>query len=84
MKYEYTCPRCEYSTPRKADMRTHLYNKKKVCSGIHKEIELTDEIKEEILANRIYTVPGAPTTVNNYYNSEHQFPCQRPPLPRKG
>lgn len=52
-KPPYICYCCGYETPRKADMRIHLY-KKKPCPKILNNIELTDEIKEFILANRIY------------------------------
>jgi len=35
-------------------MKRHLYNLVKVCSATIKDIEFTDEIKEYILANRVY------------------------------
>jgi hypothetical protein len=51
---EYECPCCGYQTIHKNDMRRHLYNKMKQCPKLLHDIELTDEIKEYILQNRIY------------------------------
>lgn len=52
----YTCPRCNYQVDVKSSIRTHLYKLKKPCAArtIEQDIELTDEIKEYILNNRIY------------------------------
>jgi hypothetical protein len=44
-------------TRHKACMRKHLYINKKICAGIDNDIILTDEIKDKILENRIYSVP---------------------------
>jgi Zn ribbon nucleic-acid-binding protein len=62
----YTCCRCGYHTKNKKDMRKHLY-KKKICPALENDIELTDEIKEYILLNRIYKIPKPinPTTITN-------------------
>lgn len=54
---DYTCPRCNFKTRNKEDMRRHLYKREKPCSGVISNIELTDEIKQYILANRIYQEP---------------------------
>lgn len=56
MKKPYTCPRCGYQTSSKPDMRKHLYNLKKTCPGQERDIELTNEIKDKIMANRIYHI----------------------------
>jgi hypothetical protein len=56
-KIEYTCIRCDYKTRKKNDMRKHLYNLKIECPAINNNIELTNEIKECILKNRIYKIP---------------------------
>lgn len=56
-KIDYTCPRCDYTTNDRSHMRYHLYNKKKPCPCTNQNIELTDEIKEFILANKIYKPP---------------------------
>jgi hypothetical protein len=53
---QYTCPRCNFQTKNKKDMRRHLYEKKTICSATKNNIELTDEIKEDILLNRIYKI----------------------------
>lgn len=57
MKLPYNCPRCDYKTSLKSDMRKHLYNLRKVCPGQANNIELTDEIRECVLENRRYVVP---------------------------
>jgi hypothetical protein len=56
-KEPYTCPRCQYFTSRKANMRKHLYGAKKSCPASTVDIELTDTIKNYILDNRIYHPP---------------------------
>lgn len=68
-KLPYTCPRCDYSTKKKGDMHKHLFVLKKVCPATHQDIELTQEIKEYILNNRIYHAPkqtNTAQTINNY------------------
>lgn len=55
-KPKFVCPRCNYQTPYKTDMRKHLYNLKKICPGFINDIELTDYIREKILTNRTYSV----------------------------
>lgn len=71
-KPKYQCISCGYETAKKTDMRTHLYKLKKPCPRcFNAEVELTDEIKEHILANRIYVPPKRdekplPSIVNNY------------------
>jgi hypothetical protein len=50
----YTCPRCGHETPAKTKMRTH-FARKNLCPGlINASLQLTDEIKQHVLANRIY------------------------------
>ena len=56
-KHPYTCPRCEYYTSKKPDMYKHLHNLKKPCPAIKLNVDLTDEIKQYILDNRIYQPP---------------------------
>jgi hypothetical protein len=53
-KRPYTCPCCGYTTTNKTDMRRHLYSNIKSCPKLLNDIELTDEIKDYILANRVY------------------------------
>jgi hypothetical protein len=79
----YTCPRCDYTTPRKPAMRYHLYHLKKPCPKSKVDIELTDEIREYILQNRVYHVPKevqetppVQTIINktiNQYNTMNNF-----------
>jgi hypothetical protein len=79
MKTPYMCVCCGYETYHKPSMRNHLYNKKKLCPKIINVIELTDEIKEHILNNRVYHVPqnnSNQTTINqiiNYNNTINNF-----------
>ncbi len=78
-KEPYSCIRCNYQTHEKNNMRKHLYFKKKICPGSKNDIELTDEIKEKILSNRIYHIPKEEksiinnitnyNTMNNYINN---------------
>jgi hypothetical protein len=59
----YSCIRCAYSTNQKTHMYKHLYQLKKTCPGIKNVIELTDEIKQHIMDNRIYKIPEEPTII---------------------
>ena len=81
MKLDYTCIRCNHKTKKKTDMRRHLYERKDKCPGSANDIELTDEIKEKILLNRVYKIPKpqkntikkdkseiSKLTTNEYYN----------------
>lgn len=56
-KPPYTCPRCGYMAKQKGHMQKHLYNLQKDCPAIICDIELTSDIKECILTNRIYHIP---------------------------
>lgn len=66
-------------------MRIHLFVNKKKCPGTKNVMDLTDEIKNIILENRVYNLPKeihTPTinntinnfnTMNNYINNlDHQ------------
>ena len=55
-KRPYECICCGYATTRKSCMVDHFYKVKKPCPKCINNIELTDEIKEYILANRIFTI----------------------------
>lgn len=67
---QYTCARCNYTSKNKTCMRRH-FAKTKLCpaKSLDTDIELTDEIKEKILTNRIYHPPPKiiikPKTVSN-------------------
>lgn len=56
-KVEYECIRCGYTTSKKTHIRRHLYDLKKPCHGSQHDIELTDAVRESILANKIYHLP---------------------------
>jgi hypothetical protein len=66
-------------TSRKPDMRTHFQKVLKVCPGAVNDIELTDEIKEHVMNNRVFHVPLAvdPTKITNHvinnYNTMNNF-----------
>jgi 5-methylcytosine-specific restriction endonuclease McrA len=66
-KHPYTCPRCEYNTSKKSDIHKHFYVLKKTCPAIKQDIELTDNIKQYILDNRIYN----DLKQNMYANNQH-------------
>lgn len=57
VKQPYTCPRCSLQTKLKGNMERHLYKLQKMCPATHQDIELTDEIKQYILNNRVYHPP---------------------------
>jgi len=73
-KDNYECPCCGYDTPKKHNMMNHLYHLKKPCPKSKNNIELTEEIKEHILKNRVYklepekTVTQVFNTYQNNYN----------------
>ena len=54
IKKPYTCICCGYKTSHKPSMYNHFYKKTKHCPKLINDIELTDEIKQYILHNRIY------------------------------
>lgn len=71
----YTCIRCGYMTPHKSKMKAHLYILKNPCPGSKNLIDLTEDIKECILLNRVYHVKTVvheniiqQQTINNYHH----------------
>ena len=56
-KSPYLCPRCGYNTSHKPDMRKHLAELKKICPALINDIDLTPEIIQKILDNRVYKIP---------------------------
>ncbi len=77
----YTCIRCGYNTILKGNIKTH-FNRKNICPALENNIELTIEIKEFILTNRIYKIPKPekevnPTTIINnkiqYNNTMYNY-----------
>jgi hypothetical protein len=55
LNVEYQCPRCGYSSSQKGHIRKHFFTLKKICPALKKDIELTETVKEYVLANRIWT-----------------------------
>jgi len=51
---DYCCPRCGYTTHHRSSMRNHLFRKNKPCAAKVELVELTTEVKEYILDNKIY------------------------------
>jgi hypothetical protein len=56
-KTPYGCPRCGYTTIQKGDMRKHLHNLLKPCPQSENNIDLTEQIKDCIMKNRVYHIP---------------------------
>ena len=54
MRDPYTCPRCGLTTHHKTNIKKHFYENKKPCPASRNKIELTEEVKNYILENRIY------------------------------
>jgi hypothetical protein len=68
MRVPYTCPCCNYSTIKKFNIIKHFYNLKKPCPKSYNDIELTDEIKEYVIINRVYHLPTVATSITNNIN----------------
>lgn len=70
-KEPYCCIRCGYTTEKKYHIHKHLYLLKKQCPTISNDIELTNEIKDYIIANRIYKIPKdePKNIINNIQNN---------------
>lgn len=68
---DYSCPRCGYQTPRKSCMRNHLYKSKKPCPCTIRDLDITEEIKEHIMVNRVYHLPAKQdcTHINKVVNN---------------
>ena len=81
----YTCPCCSYYTAKKTHMYRHLYELLKPCHKSENNIELTNEIKECIMQNRVYHIPKKTETqiliqqintnpqINNFVNKMETF-----------
>lgn len=68
-KAPYQCPCCGYTTPLKGNMRTHLYKSKNPCPQTQNILQLTDEVKEHILTNRVYIIPNQNKIINQTINN---------------
>lgn len=65
----FICPRCNYECKRKSHIEYH-FNRKKSCKNLN-NVDLTDEIKEVVIRDRVYHPPkqkSDPQIINNYNN----------------
>lgn len=56
----YTCPRCNFQSQYSTSIKRHLFELKKTCPATKNNIELTDEIKNYIIDNRILPTISPP------------------------
>lgn len=78
----YQCPRCGYEHKNAFKMKVH-FAKKRPCAANLRTIELTDEIKEQVMRDRIYRDPQpvvqaqpqepAPNQNITIYNQQNTF-----------
>ena len=67
---EYCCPRCGYKTLYSTSMKQHLYKRTRTCPITINNIVLTEEIKQSIIANRVYDVDSIVShSTNNITNN---------------
>jgi hypothetical protein len=84
----YQCPSCGYTTALKCDMAKHFYKLKKPCPmSLNDAVDLRDEVKKNVLANRRYLQPTTPiqqtyNTINliNNYNTLNNFIANMSPI----
>jgi hypothetical protein len=74
----FVCPRCGYKTQKKWDMIRHLYQRSVPCHGEVEDLELTEEIKQCIIKNKIYHRPkekeqSNTTIINNVIQNYNSF-----------
>jgi hypothetical protein len=55
---KYKCPRCGYNTGNKTNIIKHLSERKNICPGSENDIELTDDVINKVLVNRVYKIPA--------------------------
>lgn len=72
-KDNYECPCCGYDTPKKHNMMNHLYNLKKPCPKSKNNIDLTEDIKEHILKNRVYKIEVEKTVTQVFNNYQTNY-----------
>lgn len=81
-KDAYQCPCCGYKTLQKAHMHKHLYQLKRQCPKTFQNVELTEEVKQCVMVNRVWSAKHEqqhyPAVVNvtqiiNNYNTVNNF-----------
>jgi len=75
LKPDYQCARCGYATRIKSNIKKHLYNVVKDCPVVLNDIELTDDVKEYILKNRVYRVQTNKTNQTNQIINNYNILC---------
>lgn len=77
----YTCIRCGYSTNDKSRIRDH-FNRKIKCPGTINSIELSEEVIQYILDNRVYIIqkPTPVTQVINNIQTINNFVINMTPI----
>lgn len=82
----YMCFCCGYETTNKSNMIHHFYKRKAPCPKTINNVELTEEIKQHILKNRVYippdVAPAPKNIINNNitYNTMNNFVCSLDPV----
>lgn len=61
---EFKCPRCAYTTPYSTAMKKHLYKLKNSCPASASDIELTPELKQRILNDRVLSLQATTRILN--------------------
>lgn len=74
-RHPYTCPRCGYYTKKKYNMKVHLTGLKKACPATEEDVELTHELVEYLLVNRVYHAPKQEPQqiIVNHINNNQQI-----------
>lgn len=74
---DYVCPRCGYKSHRKSSMYNHFFKKSKSCPATKRLIELTDEVKNYVLNNKIYweNLPQTATSLKSTISKALKVAC---------
>lgn len=73
-KKAYKCPRCGYESHHKTNIKNHFFKTKKPCPATCGDIDLTEDIKEYVLTNRVYQEePKAPSAIQHISQTIYQF-----------
>ncbi len=75
----YTCVRCGYKTKNKTNIHKHLYQRKVFCPAKN-DIELTEEIKDKIMKDRIYHIPKKTNNKNDNKTDNKEVKIDKNPI----